>query len=137
MKCEILFGPEIGKVKHFANNDPTAHSLMQSGLIRLIENEPGDWVRAQNGAMFPVSEPPAVPRWYVGTFTANHRIHKFEQQGVPTAMPAIFFEVGSTNREIYSGDPEDAAQGFGKRTVPAEVLKQYAQAHKEFWKGRQ
>jgi|SRR5581483_9995884 len=127
MKCEILFGPEAGKTKHYANNDPTAHSLIQSGLLRLIENEVGELVKGPNGGFFPKSAPAPEPRWSVQMVTGGADSQRF---------PAIVFEVGTTNYERFAGDPKEAAQGFGKREVPSDILKQYAKMHRDFYKKR-
>jgi hypothetical protein len=123
---------------HVRNNNETIHTLIKLGVLEVVDDTPapGEWVRTQNGAVLPVSAPPPVPRWYVGTFRGNYRVDQFDDQGVPATMPAIFFEIGSTNKEMYAGEPEYAAQGFGKRTVPAEILKEYARAHKQFWKDK-
>jgi hypothetical protein len=125
MKCEII---STGEVKHFPNNDATAHTLIKAGVLRLIENEPGDLVRAQNGGVFPVSQPPVEPRWTVGLAAVGEGNH----------VPAIVFEWGTTVYERFCGEPATVKQGvaFNKRAVPADIAKQYEQLHTEFYKGK-
>lgn len=130
MKCEILHGPEAGQVKHFANNDSTAHTLIRAGVMRLVENEPGDMVRAQNGGVFPVMAPPAEPKWYAGYVQTTFYQHGWDKTGEPGQAPAIVFEIGTTVKELFTGDPADAQRAFGGRKIPADVLKQYKQIYK-------
>jgi hypothetical protein len=123
MKCEIV---STGEVKHFSNNDVTAHTLINAGVLRLVENEPGDMVKAQNGGVFPVMQPAPEPRWYLAMAEVNNN----------GKIPALVFEIGTTTKVRFAGEPEDVAQAFGRRTVPADIAKQYAKLHEAFYKGK-
>jgi hypothetical protein len=139
VKCPVKVRNKITgeTAEHVRNNNESIHLLIKLGVLEVVDATPapGEMVRAQNGCMIPASAPPAEPRWYVGTMTTNCYSDQFDRVGTSKTIPCIVFEVGTTNKEAYMGEPEHAAQGFGKRTVPADILKQYAKAHKEFWKG--
>jgi hypothetical protein len=136
MKCEILYGPEAGTIKHFPNNDPTAHMMIRAGALRMAETEPGDMIRTGNGAVIPKMAPPAQPVWALATINVTNYRDNFERQGVPTHVPAITFTVGTSIYEQYTGEPKEAHTGFGRRVVPDNILKAYAQAYKEFYRAR-
>jgi hypothetical protein len=120
-----------GDTTHVKNNDATIQALIKLGILEVVDASPapGEWVRAQNGAMIPASEPAPVPQWTVSTI----------QFGVnPEAIPAIVFRVGTHTYEHFTGDPKDAKKGgvaFGLREVPAEVVKQYRQVYDDFYMG--
>ena len=128
MKCEIL---ATGEVKHFPNNDATAHTLIKAGVLRLIQHEPGDLVRAQNGGVFPVMEPPAQPKWTACVTTLHIYADRFDRQGGPGQTAAIIFEIGSTSKEIYAGSPDGAQRFFAGRQIPDDILKQYRTLYKQ------
>jgi hypothetical protein len=133
MKCEIIYGPEAGTTKHFPNNDPTAHMLIKSGMLRLVENEPGELVKAANGQIIPKMQAAPEARWFVGWVATHYAASALEPAANVGKVPAIVFEFGTTVHEHYTGDPKESWQGFGKRQIPADILKQYAQAYKEFY----
>lgn len=135
MKCEILYGPEAGTIKHFANNDATAHTMIRCGALRLVENEPGDMVRMGNGQIIPKMAPPPEPKWTVGLTGAIVYANNFDK-GEPKRVPAIVFEVGTTVYERYTGDPKDIKEAWPKRDVPKHIVEQYIKLHKEFYRGR-
>jgi len=131
MKCEILYGPEAGTTKHYANNDPTAHNLIKSGLLRLIETEPGDMVRMGNGQIIPKMQPPPEPKWSVALVGATVYQHQWARDASEiTRLPAIVFEVGSTVYERFTGDPKDIKDTWPKREVPKHIVEAYAKLHK-------
>jgi hypothetical protein len=125
MKCEILYGPEAGTIKHFANNDNTAHTLVKSGMLRLVEHEPGDMVRMGNGQVIPKMGPAPEPKWSVSMVAAGG--------GDTTKIPAIVFEVGSTVYERFVGDLKQLKTAWSHRVVPAPIVAQYAKLHKEHY----
>jgi hypothetical protein len=137
MKCEILYGPEAGTIKHFANNDNTAHTLIRAGALRLVENEPGDMVKMPNGQVIPKMGPPPEPKWTVALVGATVYQHRFASDAAEiTRVPAIVFEVGSTVYERYTGEPKDIKDAWPKRYVPERIAEQYAKLHKEFYRGK-
>ena len=136
MKCEITYGPEAGKIKHFPSNDASAHTMIKSGMLRLVEHEPGDFVRMGNGAVIPMMAPPAQPVWALASVTHATFRNNFEHQAVPEQVPAITFTVGTGIYEQFTGEPKEAHQGFGLRKVPDDILKAYARAYKETYRGR-
>jgi hypothetical protein len=125
MKCLIV---QTGEIKHFPNNDNTAHTLIKAGVLRLIETEPGDLVKMPNGIVIPKMEPPAEPKWSVAMVAQNG--NSIER------IPAIIFEVGSTIYERFCGEPKQVKTAWAKRVVPAEIVAQYTKLHKEHYRGR-
>jgi hypothetical protein len=137
MKCEILYGPEAGTIKHFANNDQTAHTMIHCGALRLVENEPGDMVRMGNGQIIPKMAPPPAPKWTVALVGQTTYANNFARDAAEiTRVPAIIFEVGSTNYERYTGNPKDIKEVWPKREVPKHIVEQYTKLHKEHYRGR-
>jgi hypothetical protein len=132
MKCEILYGPEAGTTKHFPNNDPSAHTMIRAGMLRLVETEPGDMVRMGNGAIIPKMQPPAAPRFYVAIVSAYVAKHKFAEEEL-VRIPALVYEAGTTLREEFCGDPKDAPKAFGKRAVPDDVLRLYKEKYEQVY----
>jgi hypothetical protein len=138
MKCEILFGPEAGTVKHFANNDPTAHTMLKSGLLRLAENEPGDMIKMPNGQVIPKMKPAVQPRWYVGSILVTSACDGFAHNDVGKQVPTIVYEGLNGNERVqWAGRPKDVNKCFGLRSVPDEVLQEYTKAYAAYWKDRQ
>ena len=136
MRCEILYGPEAGTIKHYPNNDATAHNLIKSGLLRVVETEPGDMVRMGNGQIIPKMQPAPAPRWYIGTIEVQSACEGFAHVDVGKRVPTLVYE-GLGQKVQWAGSPKDAQQhGFGKRVVPADILLEYAKAHAAYWKGR-
>jgi hypothetical protein len=115
---------------HVRNNNETIHTLVKLGVLEVVDDTPapGEMVRAQNGALFPVSQPPATPRWYVGTFAGGGND--------PQHIPCVVYEVGTTNYERFCGEPEDLRRGiaFGRRVVPADIVKEYEKAYQAHYK---
>jgi hypothetical protein len=122
-----------GVETHVRNNSEDINALIRLGFLEVIGYDPGDLVRAPNGQVIPAMQPAPQPTWLLARVTINQLSHKFEHQGVPTQVPAITFTVGSSAYEQYTGEPKEAHKGFGLRTVPADILKQYAKAYKEFY----
>ena len=88
-------------------------------------------IRTGNGAVLPAMGPPAQPRWSVTQIPLNH---------VNTRrVPAIVFQVGGTIYESFTGAPEDMTAGnvcrFDKNNVPPDILREYRQLYKDFYKG--
>ena len=123
MKCEIVATKEI---KHFANNDSTAHTLIKAGVLRLIETEPGEMVRMGNGAVIPKMEPAPEPKWTVAMVVAHG-------SDTPIKIPAIVFQIGSTIYERFCGEPAQVKKAWSRRVVPDDILKQYAKTFKDFY----
>ena len=119
-----------GVVTHVKNNDAGINALIKLGILEVVAHDPGDLVRAQNGGVFPVMDPPATPQFVCGRVTINQRIDQFDQQGAPATLPAIIFTFGSREYQAYTGDPKDAQQFFAGRHIPEDVFKQYAKAYK-------
>ncbi len=132
MKCEILYGPEAGTIKHFANNDPTAHTMIRCGALRLVETEPGEMVRMGNGQIIPKMQPPPEPKWYVGSVVVTSACDGFRQMDVGTRAPALVYE-GLNQKMQWIGEPMNICFG---RAVPEDIVNEYAKAHAAYWKGR-
>lgn len=133
MKCEILYGPEAGTIKHFPNNDPTAHTMIKCGALRLVETEPGEMVRMPNGQVIPKMAPVVQPRWYVGGILVTSACDGFAQNDVGTRVPALIYE-GLNQKMQWIGQPMKNCFG---RPVPEDILNEYAKAHAAYWKDRQ
>jgi hypothetical protein len=133
MKCEILYGPEAGTIKHFANDDATAHTMIHCGALRLVETEPGDMVKMPNGQVIPKMQPAPEPKWYVGMVGAfKPDTIRGAASGDVTRIPAIVFEIGSTTYERFVGDPRDVKKAW-HRDVPEAIVAQYTKLHKEHY----
>lgn len=116
-----------GNITSAPTNDNAIRAMIRLGILEVVGTDPGDMVRTSNGAVLPAMQPAPEPRWSVQMTTSGTETARF---------PAIVFEVGTTNYERFAGLPEDAQHGFGKRTVPDEIIKQYAKFHKDFYKNR-
>ena len=126
-----------GNVTSVPTNDNGIRALIRLGILEVIDNTPapGEWVRTQNGAMQPAPEPPATPRWYVGTMSAGST-DNLGRQGDEVKIPIVVFEVGTTIFERFCGDPQILIDGqaFGRRTVPADIIAAYEKAHAAYYK---
>jgi hypothetical protein len=133
MRCEILYGPEAGTIKHFPNNDPTAHTLIRAGALRLVETEPGEMVKMPNGQVIPKMGPVVQPRWSVGSIVVTSACDGFSQNDVGTRVPALVYE-GLNQKLQWIGQPMNICFG---RPVPEDILNEYAKARAAYWKDRQ
>jgi hypothetical protein len=115
-----------GAQEHVPSN-ALMHSLIKMGLLELVTHDVGDPVKANNGAIIPTMEPPAVPQWSVAMVRTGSAQEEF---------PAIVFRVGTSVYERWCGEPQDAHQGFGRRVVPHTVIKEYAELYKQWAKGK-
>ncbi len=115
---------------HVRRNNETILTLVKLGVLEIVDDtpEPGEMIRTGNGAVLPAMERAPQPRWSVAQIPVNH---------VNTRrVVAIVFEVGITVHEAFTGEPEtikSCGGRFSKANVPADILKEYARAYKEFY----
>jgi len=122
MQCRII---ATGEIKHFANNDSTAQTLIQAGVLEHIQSDPGEWERTGNGAVLPKMEPTPEPQWSIGLLT---------QSGLRQPVPGITYRwLGQY--QSWTGEPRgvETGEAFGKRPVPEEISAAYEKQYKEFW----
>ncbi len=123
-----------GATTHVKNNDTTIQALLKLGVLEVVANDPGDWIKTPNGAVVPMMAPPPAPKWSVALVGAT-KPDKVGELGDTTRIPAIVFEIGNTVYERYVGPPKDIKKAWGKRAVPAEIWQQYSKLYKEHYRG--
>jgi len=118
---------------HVRRNNETILTLVKLGILEIVDDtsELGEMIRTGNGAVLPAMGPPAQQRWYVAHISLSRTNS--------SQVPAIVFQVGAAVYESFTGAPENMTTGcrtrFDKNNVPPDILKQYVQTHKDFYKG--